>query len=163
MKTYWRSGGVVPHIFNLCTRWRWGVSCTSRPPYPRGKNPRTLWIGGWMCPRAGLNAVAGRESTNACRESSPGRPARNQVIILEPNITSLSYILTRIQEKLHIFSSIWYIKYGPHTVKTILSLCLVTGQLLCFTQAASAIPRIVATAHSQLLCVTLTARQSART
>jgi hypothetical protein len=33
------------------------VSYTPLPLYPRGKNPGTHWIGGWMDPRAGLEDV----------------------------------------------------------------------------------------------------------
>jgi len=32
--------GVVSCILNLGTRWRWMVSFTLRPLYPRGKSPR---------------------------------------------------------------------------------------------------------------------------
>jgi len=31
MKVCWGSGGIVPHIFYLRSRWRWVVSFTSRP------------------------------------------------------------------------------------------------------------------------------------
>jgi hypothetical protein len=33
------SGGISPRILVLGTRWRWVVSFTSRPPYPKGKSP----------------------------------------------------------------------------------------------------------------------------
>jgi len=36
MKTYWRSGGIVPHILNFGTRCRWVVGFTPRPLYPPG-------------------------------------------------------------------------------------------------------------------------------
>jgi len=35
-----RSGGIATRILDLGTRWRWGVSFTSRPLYPRGKRTR---------------------------------------------------------------------------------------------------------------------------
>jgi hypothetical protein len=35
MKTYCNSRGKAPLILNLSNRWRWVVSCTSRPFYPR--------------------------------------------------------------------------------------------------------------------------------
>jgi len=38
MKTYW-SGGIVPRILDLGTRWMWVVSFTPRPLYPKGKSP----------------------------------------------------------------------------------------------------------------------------
>jgi hypothetical protein len=39
MKMYWGSGGIVPRIFNIGTRWRWVASFTHQPLYPRGKSP----------------------------------------------------------------------------------------------------------------------------
>jgi hypothetical protein len=35
--------------------WRWMVSFTSLPLYPPKKAPVTLWIGGWVDPRACLD------------------------------------------------------------------------------------------------------------
>jgi hypothetical protein len=37
METYWGSGSITPHIFDLCTRLRWVVTITPRPLYPQGK------------------------------------------------------------------------------------------------------------------------------
>jgi hypothetical protein len=37
MKTHWGSGGTVPRILDLGTRWRWVVRFTPRPLYPREK------------------------------------------------------------------------------------------------------------------------------
>jgi hypothetical protein len=39
IKTYWGSGGIVPRILELGTRWRWVVSFTPRPLYPQVKSP----------------------------------------------------------------------------------------------------------------------------
>ena len=36
------NGGVVPLILNLGGSWRWAVSLTTRPIYPRGKYQRRL-------------------------------------------------------------------------------------------------------------------------
>jgi hypothetical protein len=44
-----------PHFFDLSTNWRWVVSFTSRPLYPRERAPGTNYIGGWVDPRAGLD------------------------------------------------------------------------------------------------------------
>jgi hypothetical protein len=38
-KTYWRSGSIAPRILDLSTRWKWVVSFTSLPLYPRINNP----------------------------------------------------------------------------------------------------------------------------
>jgi hypothetical protein len=58
-----------------------GVSGRRHVPaalYPRGKNPRTHWIGGWVGPRAGLDAEAKRKILCPCLGSNPGRPIRSQ-------------------------------------------------------------------------------------
>jgi hypothetical protein len=40
MKTYWGNGGIAPRILDFGTRWRWVVSFTPRPLYPKVKSPR---------------------------------------------------------------------------------------------------------------------------
>jgi hypothetical protein len=75
------SGGMVPHILNLDTKWSWVVSSTPLPLYPRGKRPRfplDRRLGGPQC-RSG----SGGEEKNlySCRESNPGRPAHSLVTI----------------------------------------------------------------------------------
>jgi hypothetical protein len=39
MWAYWASGGIVPCILDLGTRWRRVVSFRRRPLYPQGKSP----------------------------------------------------------------------------------------------------------------------------
>jgi hypothetical protein len=77
-ETYWESGGIVPCVLNLGTRWRWVVSFTPRTLYHRGENPDNHWTGGRLGPRADLDAVAKRRTLNPCRELNSGRPARSQ-------------------------------------------------------------------------------------
>jgi hypothetical protein len=48
--------------------------------YPGERTPGTHWIGGWMGPRAGLDAGARRKILCLCRGSNPDRPARNQTL-----------------------------------------------------------------------------------
>jgi hypothetical protein len=60
MKTYRWSGCIAPRI-NIGTRWRWVVSFTPRPLYSRRRAPGTRWIGGWVGPRAVLDAVVYRK------------------------------------------------------------------------------------------------------
>jgi hypothetical protein len=53
-----------------------GVSGQRQAPaalYPRGKDPSTHWTGGWVGPRAGLDAEAGRKILCLCRGSNPAR------------------------------------------------------------------------------------------
>jgi hypothetical protein len=39
MNAYWGSGGIASRILDLGTRWKWVVSFTPRPLYPKGKSP----------------------------------------------------------------------------------------------------------------------------
>jgi hypothetical protein len=48
--------------------------------YPRGKDPGTHCTGGWVGPRAGLDAEARRKILCVCRGSNRGRPARSQTL-----------------------------------------------------------------------------------
>jgi hypothetical protein len=41
-------------ILDLCTKWEWSAS------RPGNLTPSTHWIGGWVSPRAGLDAVEKR-------------------------------------------------------------------------------------------------------
>jgi len=51
-------------------------------PYPPETAPSTDWIGGWVGPRAGLNAVAkGKNPIIA--------PAENQIPVIQPAAYSL--------------------------------------------------------------------------
>jgi hypothetical protein len=63
MKMHCGSVGIAPRILNLSTRWRWVVSFTSQPLYSRGQESPsfTHCIGGWVGPRAGMDAVAKRK------------------------------------------------------------------------------------------------------
>jgi hypothetical protein len=51
MKAYWLSGGIAPLICNFGTEWRWLVSLTSRPLYPRTMSPYKPIeeVGGLQC------------------------------------------------------------------------------------------------------------------
>jgi hypothetical protein len=52
---------------------------------PRERAPGTHWIGGWVGPRAVLDAVVERKIPSTRRESNPDRPARS------PALYRLSY------------------------------------------------------------------------
>jgi hypothetical protein len=63
-------------ILNLGTRWGWVVSITPRPRFTPGERTTgTHWIGGWVGPRAGLDAGL-EEKTSA--------PAGDRTPILQP-------------------------------------------------------------------------------
>jgi hypothetical protein len=59
-------------ILDLGTIW-WLVSFTPRPLYLRGNSPRSHLTGGWVGPRAGLDAAQYRKISCTCRESNPTR------------------------------------------------------------------------------------------
>jgi hypothetical protein len=68
-------------FFYLGTSWRWVVSFTPRPLYPRERAPGTHCIGGWVeDPRAGLdNMEKWKFLTKPGLEPRPlSRPARSQ-------------------------------------------------------------------------------------
>jgi hypothetical protein len=50
------------------------VSFTPRPLYPSERAPGTHWIGGWVGPRAVLDAVVKRKIPRSRRESNPRTP-----------------------------------------------------------------------------------------
>jgi hypothetical protein len=76
----WGSGCIDPGFLDLGTWWRWVVSFTPQPLYPREKAPSTHWIGGWVGPRAGLDNVEKTKFlTLPGLELRPlGHPARSQ-------------------------------------------------------------------------------------
>jgi hypothetical protein len=47
---------------------------------PRERTPSTHWIGGWMGPRASLDAEAQRKILCPCRGSNPGHPVHSQTL-----------------------------------------------------------------------------------
>jgi hypothetical protein len=84
MKTYWTSGGVAPRIHDQGTCWRSVISFTSRPLFPLGKCLGTRWIEGWVCLRAGLEAVTKGKKSHicTCRELNSGHPTPCLVTVL---------------------------------------------------------------------------------
>jgi hypothetical protein len=52
------------------------------PIPPGGRYVGTHWIGRWVGPRAGLDAVAKRKNLAPCRESNLGHPSRSLVTVL---------------------------------------------------------------------------------
>jgi len=62
-------------------RGEWSASRPGRFT-PGETDPGTHLIGFWLDSRAGLDAMQKRKNPCLCRESNPGRPARNLVTIL---------------------------------------------------------------------------------
>jgi hypothetical protein len=70
MKAYWGSGGIAETF--LTSAQDGGEWAASRPGRltPRERAPGTHWIGGWVGPRAGLDAVVKRTFPSFCRDSN---------------------------------------------------------------------------------------------
>jgi hypothetical protein len=75
MKTYVEWMYREPRFLDFGTIWRRVISFTTLPLYP----PGTLWVGGWVDPRAGLGDVEKKKFlTLPGLELRPfGRPARS--------------------------------------------------------------------------------------
>jgi hypothetical protein len=70
MKAYWGVEVYLHEFFISSLSWReWSVSRAGRFT-PRERAPGTHWIGGWLDPRAGLDAVVKKKVPSPCRVSS---------------------------------------------------------------------------------------------
>jgi hypothetical protein len=57
------------------------ITRTSRPLYSRGRNPDTLWIGGWLCARGRLDAVENGNVFYPCREPKPSHTTMTNSLV----------------------------------------------------------------------------------
>jgi hypothetical protein len=73
MKAYWGSGGIAPRIRLALNGGEWSASRPGRFT-PRERVPGTHWIGGWVDPRAVLDAVVKKKITTPRRESKSRTP-----------------------------------------------------------------------------------------
>jgi hypothetical protein len=79
MKAYWESGGIAPLIFSpSLDGGEWSASRPGRFT-SRERAPGTHWIGGWVGPRAVLDAVVKRKIPSLCPESNPRTPIFQRV------------------------------------------------------------------------------------
>jgi hypothetical protein len=87
---YWMSGGIVPHILELGTRWRWVVSFTPRPLYPQGKS---LW---YPLNRSlgGPQSRSGRGGEEKNSQTLPGLEPPIIQVVAKWYITELSRLLS---------------------------------------------------------------------
>jgi hypothetical protein len=74
MKAYWGTGCISPHT--LTSALDGGEWSASRPGSftPKARAPFTHWIGGWVGPRSGLDAVVRRKIPSPNRESNSRTP-----------------------------------------------------------------------------------------
>jgi hypothetical protein len=75
MKAYWGSGGIAPihSLTSALDGGEWSASCPGHFT-PRETAPGIHWIGGWVGPRAILDAVVKRKIPSPHRESNPRTP-----------------------------------------------------------------------------------------
>jgi hypothetical protein len=109
MKAYGGSGCIDQHFLDLGTSWRWVVSFTPRPLYPRGKRPRYPFdrrLGGLQS-RSGR--CGGKKFlTLPGLEFRPlGRPARSQSLyrLRYPSYFRYYCYFPRVTEEIHEVST----------------------------------------------------------
>jgi hypothetical protein len=88
-------------ILNLGTRWGWVVSVTPRQRFTPGEiTPGTHWRGGWVGPRAGLDAEARRKIPlrTLCWEYLDLRGKKEYVA--RENYTTRSFIIYTVHQML---------------------------------------------------------------
>jgi hypothetical protein len=74
MKAYWGWRDTSTHsLTSALDEGEWSASCHGRFT-PRERAPSTYWIGGWVDPRAVLDAAVQRKIPNPRRESNPRTP-----------------------------------------------------------------------------------------
>jgi len=83
------------------------IRFTPRPLHLRGKSPGNHWIGGWLGPRAGLDAMAKRKIPYPCRVSNSGRPARSLVTILTELFRLHLLVLVATQSRAYSIIDCW--------------------------------------------------------
>jgi hypothetical protein len=83
-KDIWRSGGITPFLTSALVGGKLSASCPGRFT-PGETEPGTLWIGGWVGPRAGLDTL-GKRKILSLPGIEPGCPAHS----LLPNRLELS-------------------------------------------------------------------------
>jgi hypothetical protein len=108
MKAYWGSGSIAPCILDLGTKLRWVVSITSRPHYPRERVPGTHWIGGWVVPRAVLEAVVKRKFPRPRRKSNPRTPI---VQLVAQRYTDWAIPAPIYMQVLKKHATVWYARH----------------------------------------------------
>jgi hypothetical protein len=76
MEAYGGRGGIAPTHTQPrpLDGGEWSASRPGRTLPPGERNPGTHWIGGWVGPRAGLDAGAIRKILCLCRGSNLDRP-----------------------------------------------------------------------------------------
>jgi hypothetical protein len=70
IKTYGRTEVLVRVFFD--TRWRWWPASRPDRPISEERAPGNYYVGGWVSPTTGLDAVEKTKISSPCRESNSG-------------------------------------------------------------------------------------------
>jgi hypothetical protein len=71
---------TAPSFLTLALgRGKWSASCPSHITH-RERAPGAHWIGGWMGPSTGLDAVEKRRISCPCWEANPSSPAHSPLL-----------------------------------------------------------------------------------
>jgi hypothetical protein len=80
IKAFWGSGGIAPRILSWSLDGgEWSASHLGRFTL-RGRAPVTHWIGGWVDPRTGLDAVVKRKFPAPVGTRNPDHPVRSPAL-----------------------------------------------------------------------------------
>jgi hypothetical protein len=143
-------GGIAPTHSRPRHYMGWVVSVTPRPRfYPRGTEPRTHWIGGWVGPRAGLGTEVRGNIFCLCRGSNLDRPVFQSVARHYTDwATRLPYNLlgmhnlywTKIRAWLHVlYVHIWTV-HADLTQGEVVWLYMHSLDPICISETRSEIP-----------------------
>jgi hypothetical protein len=106
----WRYSSI---ILDLGTRWRWVVTFTPLSRFTTGEGaPATHWIGGWVGPRAGLDAVEKRTILYVrplqYRLSHPDSASDSNILLLRNSVhifigVKVIFVIVVVNKKLSQF------------------------------------------------------------
>jgi hypothetical protein len=124
MKAYWGRRCIAPH--SLTSALDAGEWSASRPGLftNRERAPGTLWIGGWVGPRAVLDAVVKRRILSSRRETNPRTPIVQPIAQRYTDwaiVALLSPILITINHEIALASLLLYMKLSTEDVKLAVS------------------------------------------
>ena len=112
MKAYRGSSSTAPLFRNLDTKRKWAVN-SKVDRFAPGERPRiTSRIGGWVCPRSGLDILEKRESACPCRDSNPAS--------FSLSLHRLLYLWSALFLFFYCNSVYYYLNYINYTVYVIL-------------------------------------------
>jgi hypothetical protein len=92
----WRHSFI---LLNLDTKWRGVARFTLPPIYSKERAPSTHWIGGWVGPRAGLEASEKKKSCTAVNRFRAVEPVAISTVIslsIFKFLICIDYVLWRI-------------------------------------------------------------------